>query len=187
MPHTVALTRHLRTDSDAVKEIQATLSWNYGEPIALHYALKGDLSRLRVPKLRPARKSDRLWEHTCFEAFFALKGEPAYYEINLAPSGEWAVYSFHRYREPAAAPQQKLAPEITARSAGESFQLDVSIWMDCLRSIQPGARLSVALSAVIEDNRGRLSYWALKHPSGKPDFHHRDGFALEIERPAKTR
>jgi hypothetical protein len=57
--------------------------------------------------------------------------------------------------------------------------------MDCLQAKQPGARLSVALSAVIEDNRGMLSYWALKHPPGKPDFHHRDGFALEIEAPER--
>ncbi|MBI3061386.1 MAG: hypothetical protein HYY83_05345 [Deltaproteobacteria bacterium] len=28
---------------------------------------------------------------------------------------------------------------------------------------------------------GTISYWALKHPPGKPDFHHPDAFALEIE------
>jgi hypothetical protein len=43
-----------------------------------------------------------------------------------------------------------------------------------------GARLTLALSAVIEDEDGVLSYWALKHPAGKPDFHHRDAFALEL-------
>jgi hypothetical protein len=40
--------------------------------------------------------------------------------------------------------------------------------------------LQLALSAVIEDDRGTLSYWALKHPSGKPDFHHPEAFALEV-------
>jgi hypothetical protein len=38
----------------------------------------------------------------------------------------------------------------------------------------------LGLSAVIEDTRGSLSYWALAHPPGKPDFHHADGFALEL-------
>jgi hypothetical protein len=41
--------------------------------------------------------------------------------------------------------------------------------------------LRLGLSAVIEDDNGSLSYWALKHPSGKPDFHHPDAFALEID------
>jgi hypothetical protein len=40
--------------------------------------------------------------------------------------------------------------------------------------------LFLGLSTVIEDDTGTLSYWALKHPSGKPDFHHPDAFALEI-------
>jgi hypothetical protein len=41
-------------------------------------------------------------------------------------------------------------------------------------------RLRIALAAVIEDENGRLSYWGLRHPPGKPDFHHPDGFALEV-------
>jgi hypothetical protein len=40
--------------------------------------------------------------------------------------------------------------------------------------------LLVGLCAVIEDEHGRLSYWALRHAPGKPDFHRRDGFALEL-------
>jgi hypothetical protein len=38
----------------------------------------------------------------------------------------------------------------------------------------------LGLSAVIEEMNGRLSYWALAHPPGKPDFHHADCFALEL-------
>jgi hypothetical protein len=37
------------------------------------------------------------------------------------------------------------------------------------------------LTAVVEDAHGRRSYWALRHPAGGPDFHHRDGFALVLE------
>jgi len=43
--------------------------------------------------------------------------------------------------------------------------------------------LRLALAAVVEDERGMLSYWALRHPAGKPDFHHPDAFALELELP----
>jgi hypothetical protein len=38
----------------------------------------------------------------------------------------------------------------------------------------------LALSAVIEEGDGTLSYWALKHGPGKADFHVPDGFALEL-------
>ena len=43
-----------------------------------------------------------------------------------------------------------------------------------------GAKLRVALSAVIEDESGHISYWALKHAPDKPDFHHAAGFILEV-------
>ena len=43
------------------------------------------------------------------------------------------------------------------------------------------AQTGPGLSAVIEDPNGVLSYWALRHPPGKPDFHHPDTFALEID------
>jgi hypothetical protein len=33
---------------------------------------------------------------------------------------------------------------------------------------------------VIEEGDGVLSYWALRHPAARPDFHHPEGFALEI-------
>jgi hypothetical protein len=183
MRHTASLIPHHQTASDLVETIQASWSWNRGEPIALDYSLTGDLTRLRIPTPGPPRRSDRLWEHTCFEAFFAVKGRAEYYEFNFAPSGAWALFAFRDYREPAVPPNERLAPEITVRSAARSLQLNVSLWVDCLRSMPSGAPVAVALSAVIEDNRGMLSYWALQHPPGKPDFHRRDGFALEIEAP----
>ncbi|QLQ12045.1 MAG: hypothetical protein HZY74_00360 [Brevundimonas sp.] len=38
----------------------------------------------------------------------------------------------------------------------------------------------IGLTAVIEDTDGTISYWALAHPSDKPDFHHPDSFVLEL-------
>jgi len=37
-------------------------------------------------------------------------------------------------------------------------------------------------AAAIEDDRGRLSYWALEHPPGRPDFHHPESFTMELRR-----
>jgi hypothetical protein len=44
----------------------------------------------------------------------------------------------------------------------------------------PTAALRLALAAVIEERRGRLSYWGLAHPPGKPDFHHPENFLVRL-------
>jgi hypothetical protein len=43
------------------------------------------------------------------------------------------------------------------------------------------ARLAVGLAVIIEEESGGLSYWALRHAPGKPDFHHAGAFALELD------
>jgi hypothetical protein len=52
--------------------------------------------------------------------------------------------------------------------------------LDAVIAVAAG-RLAIGLSAVIEEQDGRLSYWALRHPPGKPDFHYPEAFALELE------
>jgi hypothetical protein len=180
---TTILTRHPETPADAVRRIEARVSWTENEALALTYLLEGDLSRLRIPPFRRPRKADRLWEHACFEAFLGVKGGAEYYEFNFAPSGEWAAYAFRAYRDGAPLKDKSLAPGLTVRSSADSLALDVVIRADRLPIMAPRTQLRLALSAVVEDDTGRLSYWALKHPPGKPDFHHSDAFALEIEAP----
>jgi hypothetical protein len=136
---------------------------------------------LRLPLPRLPRRADRLWEHTCFESFVSAKGESGYYEFNFAPSGEWAAYAFRSYREGAPLVDEELAPCISVGREGDSLHFEATLRLDRLPTIRPGVVLRLALSAVIEDDRGMLSYWALKHPPGKPDFHHPDAFTLEIE------
>ena len=60
------------------------------------FRLDGDIRRIRVPSPGVPRIATQLWRHTCFEAFIAMEGQPAYHEFNFAPSGEWAVYAFSR-------------------------------------------------------------------------------------------
>jgi hypothetical protein len=66
---------------------------------------------------------------------------------------------------------------VTLIRGGQGLTLEASIRLACLRAEAP---VKVALAAVIEESSGRLSHWALEHPSGRPDFHHRDGFVLQI-------
>jgi len=42
------------------------------------------------------------------------------------------------------------------------------------------APLRLGLAAVVEDTRGVLSYWALRHADGPPDFHDPAGFTLRL-------
>jgi hypothetical protein len=128
-----------------------------------------------------------LWQHTCFEVFIAVKGQPTYYEFNFSPSGEWAAYAFIKgYRDGGPIEDDGLHPEIVVRSAANSFELEAIVRLDRLQAIKSQMPLRMGLSAVIEEKDGTLSYWALKHRPGKPDFHHPDSFALELALPDKS-
>jgi hypothetical protein len=145
--------------------------------------LEGDLDRLQVPARHSPRFIDELWRHTCFEMFIARQGDTHYHELNFSPSGEWAAYAFARYRErvPLDAEIALIDPRLTVcRSAGK-LELDAVVRLDRLSPRYADAKLVLGLSAVVESDEGSLSYWALKHPSAKPDFHHPDAFVLELD------
>ena len=180
IPSRAMLTCHPETYTTAVEEIEARAGWTEDNALDFAYSLKGDLLRLRIPLLQPSLRADRLWQHTCFEAFVAVDDKPEYYEFNFATSGQWAAYRFHSYREGISLAHEIAAPEITVRSRADGLDLHATVSLDTLPITQSGARLKLALSAVMEDKNGMLSYWALRHPPGKPDFHHRDAFALDL-------
>ena len=142
------------------------------------YTLEGDLGRLRIALPRAPRRADRLWQHTCCEVFIGRKGLPGYHEFNLAPSGEWAAYAFKGYRNGIPLADEELDPRIAVRRAAGRLEIEGRIRLDRLGY---GGSLSIGLSAVVEDESGALSHWALRHPPGKPDFHHREAFALELD------
>jgi hypothetical protein len=171
---------HPAIPAPLVRGVAAQVGWGNDEALVLTFALEGNLARLRIPTPQPPRRVDNLWRHTCFEAFLRHKGEPAYCEFNFAPSGEWAAYAFRRYRD-GMSPVQDVAPRVVVRRTKDRLELDARIRLECLPPGQPHTRLQLALSAIIEDDQGVLSYWALTHPPGRPDFHHPDAFALELE------
>ena len=164
-----------------MRSIDARVCREEDGSLAITYSFEGDLARVRVPPPRPPIIAHGLWRHTCCECFLALEGGAAYHEFNFSPSGEWAVYKFARYREGEALVDEALNPGIVVRRSGEKLALDATISLERLSATHARERLSVALSAVIEDEEGKLSYWALTHPAGRPDFHHRDSFALKLE------
>ena len=141
--------------------------------LRLTYTLHADLASLRLPAQLPApRRSDELWRHTCFEAFVAGASGAAYREFNFSPSLAWAAYEFTGYRE-GMRPLEDAVPLLDVRLAADTLVLDATLATGC-----PRGRL--ALAAVLEASDGTLSYWALRHPGPRPDFHHPEGFQLEF-------
>jgi hypothetical protein len=175
----IALVPHPQAPGAAVRGVHAAAARTPQGMLALRYRIEGDLERLRIPPPRAPAPGERLWQHLCCEVFVAAAsaraGAGGYREFNFSPSGEWAAYAFARYRE--GTPLEVPDPGIAVRTGAQALELSASIAVE-------SARLRVALCVVIEERHGALSgalsYWALRHPSPRPDFHHPDGFALEI-------
>lgn len=178
---TVKLVLHPDSSSDVVRNIGARVCRKATGVLAITYSIEGNLSWVRVPPLRPPRIAHGLWQKTCCECFIMLGGGPGYHEFNFAPSSEWAIYRFSKYREGEALVDEALNPGIAVRRSADKLELDVSIPLVRLSAAHAHERLALALAAVIEDDAGVLSCWALRHPEGRADFHHRDSFALELE------
>ena len=181
MLYTAVLARHSQTGACVVQGVEARVCLAENVTFTLTYLVKGDMTRLRIPPPRSPCSAGGLWQHTCFEVFIAEKGQPSYWEFNFSPSGEWTAYAFKSYRVGGAIENRSLQPEIVVRSAANIIELGAIVRLDRLAAIKLQSPLRMGLSAVIEENDGRLSYWALKHPPGKPDFHHPDAFALSID------
>lgn len=159
--------------------IDVTVGVTPAGSLMLDFSLEGELSGLCIPESRPSRRSDRLWQHTCFEAFLMAGEGPGYREFNFSPSGEWAAYAFGSYRDGGAL-EVAQPPGISVDRNGARLVLGAEIHPD---SLPAGRTLRLGLSAVVEDAAGVRSYWALRHPPGQPDFHHPDAFVLHLELP----
>ena len=179
------LTPHPQTVGQLVDTIEAKLACDERQTLKLVYRMNGALTRLQVPVPRPPRRADGLWQHTCFEAFIKASASSDYYEFNFSPSGEWAAYAFRSYRDGGRFDDDSMDPAISVNKEDDRLVLNAAIGLARLPAIRSATRLLIGLSAVIEAIDGSLSYWALKHPLAKPDFHHPDSFALELALPGE--
>src|SRR5262245_42796001 len=191
--YALTLACHPETPIAVARSVSVRLKRNSDGSLDVSYAIEGDLRGLRVPPARAPAETGRepsvalrLWEHTCCEMFIARTGLPGYHELNFSPSGEWAVYAFERYRERrplSLADAPELDPRIAVRSPPSKLAIEARIRLDRLSPVSAAATPPVALTAVLEETDGSLSYWALRHPSGRPDFHHADGYRLILPAP----
>jgi hypothetical protein len=175
-----------------------------GRRIRLRYVASGNIRAIEAPQYVSEKgRADDLWRHTCFEAFIRVGSSRAYHEFNLAPSGAWSCYRFDDYRHGMLAEKHAGPPGIDTYNQLESEsperlkELEAAGLDAFARFETPFFMLTaildledtalpidlpwhVGLSAVIEERNGTISYWALSHPPGDPDFHNPDCFALEL-------
>ncbi len=178
---TLTLVCHPETPVPAVTGVAVRLRRTPDGGLSLSYQLSGDMGRLRIPVPKPPGPTDELWQHTCFEVFIANSGEAAYREFNFSPSGQWAAYAFFDYRQrdlDGGSFGSSISPQIATRLSPGQLELNAVLAAGALPP-QTGT-LDLGLSAVVETIDGSLAYWALRHTTSRPDFHHRASFTFEL-------
>jgi len=178
LPHPASVPGVLQ---DVVHELSVLVARPAPDQLNLTYRLSGDLDALQLPEPRPAVRTDGLWRRSCFEAFIGHTGAPDYWEYNFSPSGAWAAYHFSGYREGMAPLLKGAAPAFMPRIRTDCVEVSVRLDLSWLARSAAGWGLRLGLAAVVEDKARVLSYWALKHPAEKPDFHHSDSFVVELD------
>lgn len=181
-PRCVALVRHPSTPAPAVRRIDVEVASTDEGGLRLRFFLDGDVSAIAVPPVRKTGPTDGLWQHTCFEAFVSGEGSRTYCEYNFSPSTEWAAYGFSAYRTGKVPIEYTNPPAVTVSVTDDRIALEAVIPLEALLALPGDGTLLLGLAAVIEDQNGTLSYWAIAHRAEKPDFHSPAGFVLEIER-----
>jgi hypothetical protein len=180
-PATVALRPFATDPHSAVRQFCVRVLRPEPTRLVLEYDLQADPAAVRIEPLAGAvdlaTPTDGLWRHTCMELFAGHEPPGAYVEFNLAPDGRWAAYRFSGYRAGMAPLTGIQPPQITLQTQPDALRLRATI---ALPADLAAAQLQLGIAAVIENQHGQLSYWALRHTRDRPDFHHCDGFAFEI-------
>ncbi len=169
-----ALHPHPATPAAAVRAVRVRMQALANSDLSLVYEIDAPADSVLVPPPAAAQRRDELWRRSCFELFAAGEGD-SYREFNLSPSGHWAIYDFSGYRTGMNIVNTATPPRVKREAQGLVFSAHIDA---SLLSGTRGGAAALSLTAVIESADSQLSYWALRHPPGKPDFHHRDGFVI---------
>jgi hypothetical protein len=176
-----ALTIHPDSHCRPVAALSVAVTTTHPGRLKLDYILEGDLHALSLPAPGVLRRGEKLSEHTCFEVFLRTMGAEAYYEFNFAPAREWAAYRFDDYRNGMSAVDELESTAIEVVVVDGIYRMAVELDTTPLTDLHGSPPWRMGLSAVVEERDGNKSYWALAHGPGKPDFHHKDCFTIELE------
>lgn len=174
------LTLHPDSRCVAATSVEVEIALPRPGDLVLQYHVTGKIRDLRMPPVAASIRADELWRDTCFEAFVCAPQTTAYYELNFAPSTQWAAYRFSGYRTGMSVAGEIVAPRFDVHSNAGSYMLQAAVALPGLSDLPAGFPWRLGLSAVIVEMNGRKSYWALAHARGEADFHHADGFVHEL-------
>lgn len=176
------LVPHPARQPSVVRSVEARVANDDPRWLQLRWRIEGSRTLL-LPKPMGRRRLDGLWQTTCFELFLQPDGDEDYCEFNLSPSEAWNAYDFDRYREGMREREAGVMPVLTMRPGSNFAIFDAAI----PRSMLPSRPCAMALTAVIDEEGGTKSYWAIVHPPGDaPDFHHPACFAARLEAPQRA-
>lgn len=175
---TLDLVAHPSTPPLGVRDVSARVLSLDANWLTLRWRVEG-AQRLVLPAFAGKGRADGLWQATCFELFVKPSGGEAYAEFNFSPSQQWAAYDFTGYREGMAERQVPRPPVCTPRRGQSVLIFDVALPAPAL----PALPASIGLTAVIEEEGGHKSYWAIAHREERPDFHHASCFAAALAAP----
>lgn len=177
---TVRLVPHPTTPCQVLDFIEVVVG--YARPqLKLQFRLSGRVLDLAIPGPEEPVRTVGLWEETCCEGFLKPVDGDAYYEFNLSPSSQWAVFDFTGYRENFRQLDVGRAPVIDCAETPDQLVLAAVIDLSMLPLGVHAQDWALGLSCVVWAKDGTSSYWALAHPPEKPDFHDSNCFALTLE------
>jgi hypothetical protein len=179
----IVLARHPESQGGAGFAVRASATRLPSGLLGLSYRVEGPMQELLLPSHAPPERVDHLWRRTCFEAFVKAPAAADYLEFNISPSSQWSAYRFSDYRH-GREDLEARPPGISAREERGAYEIEVELAFDLPPSVGSLDVWRLGLSTVLETSPGVLSYWALAHPPGKPDFHHPDSFVLVLPPPA---
>lgn len=172
------LVAHPANPPAQVRRISAKIIGHDSNWLRLRWRIEGS-GALVVPEFAGKGRADGLWRTTCFEAFLQPACGDRYIELNFSPSERWAAYDFSAPREGMTERPMPREPDCTMRQGSAFAIFDAAVPAMGL----PQADCAMGLTAVIEEESGVISHWALRHGGAEPDFHDPACFAARLAAP----
>ncbi len=185
----------------AVQHLGYELLLESSSSLRLIVQLEGSLAATLPITNRVGQRQFGLWQHHCFELFIGELESNAYWELNLAPNGNWNCFEFSDYRKDQRESEAYSLAGLQAVRSAQSYRLEANIdikpilkkkglealGLEALGLEAKGLEatglekrglekrslaLSLGASAVIA-TATQLNYFSIRH-GATPDFHHRD-------------
>ena len=175
----------------AVQHLGYELLLESSSSLRLIVQLEGSLAATLPITNRVGQRQFGLWQHHCFELFIGELESNAYWELNLAPNGNWNCFKFSDYRKDQRESEAYSLAGLQAVRSAQSYRLEANIDIKPIlkkkglekmgleargleaRGLEKGSlALRLGASAVIA-TATQLNYFSIRH-GATPDFHHRD-------------